>query len=300
MARAEEIAAMRRAIALSAAGMATTSPNPPVGCVVLRPDGQIAGEGYHERKGEAHAEGNALAAAGKWAAGGTAVVSLEPCNHEGRAPACSRLLMGARVARVVIGVLDPTSRDGGGAARLRESGVNVEVGVLTDEAMVVLGPWLAALDSRRPMITLAYVAAGDGMATLPADLGEARLLRLDSDAVLHADGSVIEAVPGSHGAGMLRLSGFGADEDCGAVAASIYAGGVRRLLLDGSSAWTQPFLDLGLVDRVFAYLPDGGASRTADTAAPDVLPPGFSIVAVARLDGFVRVEGRRVGIKAER
>lgn len=285
---------MRRAIALSAAGIATTSPNPPVGCVVLGPGGEMVGEGYHERKGEAHAEANALAAAGSRAEGGTAVVSLEPCNHEGLAPACRRVLIEAKVARVVIAVLDPTSRGEGGAAGLRASGVDVEAGVLKDEAMVVLGPWLAALDRQRPVITWAYVADAGGISGVPGELEEARLLRLDSDAVFHADGSVSEAVPGSHGPGMLRLGSFAGAVDRGAVAASLYEGGVRRLLLDGGSVLAQPFLDQGLVDRIFAYLPDGHASSSGhSTDSWDLVPVGFTIVAASRVDGFVRIEARR-------
>src|SRR5262245_47272488 len=134
MATARELAAMRRAIGLSAFGLGTTSPNPPVGCVVLGKDGQILGEGYHERKGEAHAEAQALAAAGREADGATAVVTLEPCNHRGRTPACRQALLDARVQRVLIALLDPTSRGEGGAAVLRSNGVEVEVGVLEEEA----------------------------------------------------------------------------------------------------------------------------------------------------------------------
>jgi diaminohydroxyphosphoribosylaminopyrimidine deaminase / 5-amino-6-(5-phosphoribosylamino)uracil reductase len=100
MATEAEIAAMRRAIALSAAGIGSTSPNPPVGCVLLDPDSRIVGEGYHERKGESHAEVNALAAAGALAQGATAVVTLEPCNHQGRTPACRQALIDAGVKRV--------------------------------------------------------------------------------------------------------------------------------------------------------------------------------------------------------
>ncbi len=83
---------MRRAIALSALGFNTTSPNPPVGCVILDSTGQPVGEGYHLRKGEPHAEVHALAAAGVYATGGTAVVTLEPCNHYGRTPPCHQSL----------------------------------------------------------------------------------------------------------------------------------------------------------------------------------------------------------------
>jgi diaminohydroxyphosphoribosylaminopyrimidine deaminase / 5-amino-6-(5-phosphoribosylamino)uracil reductase len=148
-----EVGAMRRAVALSALGLGTTSPNPPVGCVVLDPGGRIVGEGYHERKGEAHAEAQALAAAGELAAGATALVTLEPCNHHGRTPPCHQALIDSGVARVLVALLDPTSRGQGGAARLRDAGVDVEVGVLAAEAVLVLGPWLTALRDRRPRVT---------------------------------------------------------------------------------------------------------------------------------------------------
>jgi len=120
MASVREIDAMRLAIALSARGLGTTSPNPPVGCVILDAHAEIVGTGYHQRKGEPHAETYALAAAGRRAEGGTAVVTLEPCNHVGRTPACRQAFLDAKVARVVIALIDPnwaTSRDG----RLRHS-----------------------------------------------------------------------------------------------------------------------------------------------------------------------------------
>ena len=103
-----EFAAMRLAVGLSAQGLGTTSPNPPVGCVILDSAGQIVGAGYHRRKGESHAEVNALAAAGPRARDGTAVVTLEPCNHYGRTPPCSQALLDARISRVVVALLDPT------------------------------------------------------------------------------------------------------------------------------------------------------------------------------------------------
>src|SRR6266513_4824464 len=119
MATPAEVAAMRRAIGLSAAGLGTTSPNPPVGCVVLDPSGQVVGEGYHERKGEAHAEAQALAAAGHLASGATAVVTLEPCNHQGRTPPCRQALIDAGVRRAVIAMIDPTSRAAAAPERRR-------------------------------------------------------------------------------------------------------------------------------------------------------------------------------------
>ena len=118
--------------------------------------GQTVGTGYHLRKGEPHAEVNALTAAGENARGGTAVVTLEPCNHIGVSPACRQALLDAGIARVVIAVMDPTSRGEGGAAVLRAAGVDVEVGVLEQEATVVLGDWLHALRLQRPITTWAF------------------------------------------------------------------------------------------------------------------------------------------------
>ncbi len=292
MATPAEAAAMRRAIAVSAAGLGTTSPNPPVGCLVLDPAGVVVGEGYHERKGEAHAEAQALAAAGALADGATAVVTLEPCNHQGRTAPCSQALIDASVRRVVIGILDPTSRDGGGAAALRAAGVDVETGVLADEVRVVLGSWLAALEARRPVIIWPYVISGRGIMALPDGMEAARRLRLNADAVLRAGGIVTEAVPGRHGAGILDLKDLPADADAGAVVASLYESGVRRLLLDGGLELAVPFLSAGLVDRVLAYLAVGRASRRPGVALPwPLLPPGFAITEAWKVGEFVRVQG---------
>ncbi len=294
MATVAEMAAMRRAIALSAAGIGTTSPNPPVGCVLLGRDGRVVGEGYHARKGEAHAEARALAAAGGLAEAATAVVTLEPCNHQGRTPACRQALIDAKIARVVIALLDPTSRGEGGAAGLRAAGVDVEVGVLHAETRVVLGPWLMALERQRPLVTWPYVMDAGGVEAMPVGTGDAHLLELGADAVLHVDGSVTEAVAGSHGTGILRLPDFTAGTEPAVVVAALYQGGVRRLLLAGDLTRAQPFLAQGLIDRVCAYLPVGGAPGVSQGDRPwPQLPPGFSITATTRLDGFVRIDAQR-------
>jgi diaminohydroxyphosphoribosylaminopyrimidine deaminase/5-amino-6-(5-phosphoribosylamino)uracil reductase len=291
MASAAELAAMRRAIALSAAGLGTTSPNPPVGCVLLGPRDRILGEGYHERKGEAHAEAQALAAAGPLAAGATAVVTLEPCNHQGRTPPCRQSLIDAGIRRAVIAIIDPTSRGEGGAAELRRASVDVETGVLADEARVVLGDWLAGLQTRRPVITWPYLITGQGLEPLPSDTAEARLLRLNADAVLRADGAVREAVPGSHGRGILTLIDQPPGTSAAQTAAALYDGGIRRLLLDGGHDAATPFLDTGLIDRVVAYFPHSSASRRPAEELPwPLLPPGFVITGTARTDSFVRVD----------
>src|SRR5207249_3476134 len=159
--------------------------------------GEFAGEGHHVRKGEAHAEVKALAAAGERARGGTAVVTLEPCNHVGRTPACRQALLDAGIRRVVIALIDPTSRGDGGAAVLRAAGVDVEVGILAEEARLVLGPWLDTLRTRLPVVTWAYALTSAGPA--PVDGPALAELRDQVDAVLHADRHVEEGVRGSHG-----------------------------------------------------------------------------------------------------
>jgi diaminohydroxyphosphoribosylaminopyrimidine deaminase/5-amino-6-(5-phosphoribosylamino)uracil reductase len=140
--REAEIAAMQRAVAISALGLGSTSPNPPVGCVILDRHGTPAGEGYHRRKSESQAEVNALAAAGSRAAGGTAVVTAEPSTIT----AAPFVPSGTHRRRHRAGpdrADRPTSRGECGAARLRAAGVKLEIGLLADEALVVLGPWWA-------------------------------------------------------------------------------------------------------------------------------------------------------------
>lgn len=165
MASQTELQALRRAVELSRAALGTTSPNPPVGAVVLDAGGRTVGEGWTRPPGDPHAEVVALAQAGDRARGGTAIVSLEPCRHTGRTGPCTQALLDAGVARVVVGCTDPTPDAGGGADRLREAGVDVEAGVLTDE--VERGPleaWLTSRVTGRPFVTWKYAATLDGRA----------------------------------------------------------------------------------------------------------------------------------------
>ncbi len=284
-----ELDAMRRAIALSALGLGTTSPNPPVGCVILDRAGRVVGQGYHQRKGEPHAEAHALVAAGDRAEGGTAVVTLEPCNHQGRTPACRQGLIDAGVARVVIAIIDPTSRGEGGAAALRAAGIDVEVGVLTDEARLVLGPWLDALTTGRPHVTWAYVVDDDDPAgplghSSPSVADHASLLRGRTDAVIFEDGHVEEGVPNSHGAGILMLDPKPLSAGPAAVLVSLHAGGVRTLLLSGGHRLVASFLHARLVDQAVAYAVSEPTASPPDPAIPatsrQFAPEGFGITRV--------------------
>jgi diaminohydroxyphosphoribosylaminopyrimidine deaminase/5-amino-6-(5-phosphoribosylamino)uracil reductase len=162
MATEAERVAMARAVELAARGSTSTLPNPVVGCVVVDPQGEIVGEGWHERPGGPHAEVAALAAAGPRAKGATAVVTLEPCNHTGRTGPCTVALIEAGVARVVVAVRDPWPAAAGGLERLRAAGVDVEVGVLEAAAAQVNEPWLVAMRRGRPFVTWKFAATLDG------------------------------------------------------------------------------------------------------------------------------------------
>lgn len=154
---------MRAAIEQSEAVKGSTYPNPPVGAVILDADGQIVGVGGTQPAGEAHAEVVALRRAGQLAVGGTAVVTLEPCNHQGRTGPCVDALLAAGVAEVVYAVADPNPVASGGASRLANSGVQVRAGVLADA--VSAGPlreWLHRQRTGRPHVTWKFAASVDG------------------------------------------------------------------------------------------------------------------------------------------
>ncbi|ODQ92092.1 riboflavin biosynthesis protein RibD [Mycolicibacterium flavescens] len=154
---------MRLAIERSEAVKGRTYPNPPVGAVILDRDGQVAGVGATQPPGGPHAEVLALRRAGERAAGGTAVVTLEPCNHHGRTPPCVDALLAANVSAVAYAVTDPNPIAAGGAARLADSGVTVTAGVLADE--VSRGPlreWLHKQRTGTPHITWKFATSVDG------------------------------------------------------------------------------------------------------------------------------------------
>lgn len=156
-------AVMRLAIEQSTLVKGTTYPNPPVGAVILDAGGEVVGVGGTEPAGGDHAEILALRRAGDLAAGGTVVVTLEPCNHYGKTPPCVNALLDAKVAAVVYAVADPNPQAAGGAARLEEAGVAVRSGVLADE--VARGPlreWLHKQRTGLPHLTWKYASSVDG------------------------------------------------------------------------------------------------------------------------------------------
>lgn len=151
---------MRRALALAEQGRGRTSPNPLVGCVIVR-QGLVLGEGWHQRAGEAHAEVRALQQAGD-ARGATVYVTMEPCAHQGRTPPCSAALIAAGVSRVVFAANDPNPLAAGGAARLQEAGIAVVSGVLQDEAERQNEAFFTVQRRQRPLVLYKTAMTLDG------------------------------------------------------------------------------------------------------------------------------------------
>lgn len=156
-----DAAHMRRALELAARGPAA-DPNPRVGCVVTDASGVVVGAGWHRGAGTPHAEVDALRSAGAAAAGGTAYVTLEPCNHTGRTQPCSLALVDVGVARVVFAQTDPNRAAAGGAAVLSQRGIEVAGGLLADEAAALNRTWSHLMISGRPWVTWKLAATLDG------------------------------------------------------------------------------------------------------------------------------------------
>lgn len=157
---------MAQALRLAAQGLYTTTPNPRVGCVIIK-DGQCVGSGRHLKAGEPHAEIYALREAGQQAAGATAYVTLEPCSHFGRTPPCADALVNAGVRRVVIAMQDPNPLVAGkGVAKLQAHGISVTVGVCESQARALNPGFISRMTRQRPYVRLKIAATMDGRTAL--------------------------------------------------------------------------------------------------------------------------------------
>lgn len=171
---------MERALELARRGIGLCSPNPVVGCVILDRNGQVCGEGWHEYERRDHAEVAALRMAmqyrpGDRMRGGTAYVTLEPCNHTGRTPPCTQALIGAGIARVVAATVDPNPNvAGGGMAALRAAGIEMSVGVCETEARRLNEPFAHWSQSHRPLVLMKVAMTLDGRIAPPAGRHTAR------------------------------------------------------------------------------------------------------------------------------
>ena len=159
-------AMMARALALAEKGLFTTTPNPRVGCVIAQGN-EIVGEGWHAKAGEPHAEALAFARAGDRATGSTVYVTLEPCNHHGRTPPCTDLLLRHKPARVVMAMADPNPQASGGRARLEAAGIRVESGLMEDAANELNVGFVSRVTRGRPWVRMKVAATLDGRTALP-------------------------------------------------------------------------------------------------------------------------------------
>jgi diaminohydroxyphosphoribosylaminopyrimidine deaminase/5-amino-6-(5-phosphoribosylamino)uracil reductase len=196
---------MRRALALARRGRGRTSPNPMVGAVVAKA-GRIIAEGYHRRAGEPHAEALALQRAGPEARGATLYVTLEPCCHHGRTPPCTDAIIASGVRRVVAAMRDPNPLVAGkGLRRLRRAGIEVEVGLLEEQARRLNEAYCHRITTGRPFVTLKLAASLDGKIatrtgssrwiTAQAARLHVHRLRAESDAVMVGIGTALADDP---------------------------------------------------------------------------------------------------------
>ncbi|MBV2149598.1 bifunctional diaminohydroxyphosphoribosylaminopyrimidine deaminase/5-amino-6-(5-phosphoribosylamino)uracil reductase RibD [Sphingobium sp. AS12] len=267
---------MAAAIALSGRGRGLSTPNPNVGCLIVK-DGHVVGRGWTQKGGRPHAEAQALGQAMEQAHGATAYVTLEPCFHlSPRGPRCADLMARAGVARVVIALRDPDPRtDGQGAAWLRERGITVEMGLLAEEAARAMAGFVLRQTRGRPHVTLKLglsldgrIALADGSSrwiTGPDARAHAHLERARHDAILVGGGTLRADAPGldvrlagledrsprrillSRGEALAGWERIGAPDEIAALDR------VDHLLVEGGAETAAAFLRAGLVDRLLLY-----------------------------------------------
>jgi len=313
---------MRRALDLAARGRYSVSPNPMVGCLIVR-DGNVIGEGWHHRAGEPHAEIEALR--GVDARGATMIVTLEPCVHHGRTPPCADAIIAAGITRVVIAMRDPHEVAAGGVEKLREAGIDVVTGILEAEARKLNEVFVYAVTNRRPFVVLKAGMTLDGkLATATRDSrwissDESRQksleLREQYDAILAGGGTIRDDNPmltrrlGLASTSWTRiildrrrivplnatvLIDGGAtihiteDVDLDELLADLYKRGIHSLIVEGGSNVHSEFIRRGLWQKMIIFIAPmliGGAD------APSIFGgEGVAKLANAHRFRFDRVE----------
>ena len=305
---------LQRALELAERGRGTTYPNPVVGAVVVQGD-EVVGEGWHQRKGDAHAEVIALAAAGERARGATLFVTMEPCTHHGSTPPCTDSVLAAGVAKVVAGSLDPNPEAGGGLDVLRAAGVETEhansaaariqneawrvwvadrrpfvilkLALTLDARVAVAGTrWVTGEESRRRVHELrAQVdAVAVGMGTVRAD--DPQLTARDVEVAKQPRRLAFGHGPLPGGSELELLTGALEDE-----LATLAAEGVQSLLLEGGPKLAEGFLRAGLVDKVLLFVAPQIAG-SGPSFAPDLpTPTGLRGLAVEQVGDDLLLSG---------
>ena len=272
---------MQRALELGWGALGTTSPNPAVGCVIVR-DGEVVGEGWTHPPGQQHAEAAALALARDRARGGTLYTTLEPCNHYGRTPPCSEAIIAAGVAEVRIAVRDPNPNvEGGGIARLNEAGVRTYV-ESADEAGRLIEAFAKHSSTGLPFVTAKYAMSLDGkIAARSGDSkwisGEesrefAHLLRARSDAIMVGINTVLADDPQL----TARDAGGNANERQ-----------PLRVVLDSHGRMPRDAQMLGAVGDTLVAVADDFRGETSGAAETVRVPAGKGGVDLAALLGFL-------------
>lgn len=298
---------MRRALELAAHGELDASPNPMVGAVIVDASGRIIGEGWHRRCGEGHAEVNAVASVADQEAlkDSTMYVTLEPCSHYGKTPPCAELIVRTGIPRVVIGTLDPFAKvSGRGVARLREAGVEVEVGMLEKECQELNRKFMTAHRCRRPYITLKWAQSADGFIdghiSTPLNSMLVHKLRATHDAILVGSGTALADNPGfdtrlyagkspvkvvldrrGRVGNDLRMFSEGETvvmRDYSSLADAmerLYERGITSVLVEGGATLHRSFIEDNLWDEIrIEVSPDDihGQVRAAELPETDIIP----------------------------
>jgi len=183
---------LHQAVPLAVQGHGTAEPNPLVGCIITDKHNVIVGQGFHEQFGENHAEINALTMAGDAARGGTAYVTLEPCNHHGKTPPCTRALIDAGIRRVVIGCSDPNEQASGGVHALEEAGLDIEI--IQDELCAeILAPFTHRCKTGLPWVTCKWAQTIDGCIETPVDSSN-WISSKESQQLVHKERGCVDAI----------------------------------------------------------------------------------------------------------
>jgi diaminohydroxyphosphoribosylaminopyrimidine deaminase/5-amino-6-(5-phosphoribosylamino)uracil reductase len=314
---------MRRALELAARGRYSVSPNPMVGCLIVR-DGNVITEGWHQRAGEPHAEIEALRNTD--ARGATMIVTLEPCAHHGRTPPCVDAIIAAGISRVVIAMRDPHPVAAGGIEKLREAGIEVVTGVLEDEARKLNEIFVYAVTHHRPFVLLKAGMTLDGkLATITgeskwitseASRQKSLELREEYDAILVGGGTVRTDNP--HLTRRLGLSNTSwtrivldrsrivptdahvltdggstiyitSDVDLDALLADLFDRGIHSVIVEGGSAVLSEFIRQKLWQKMVLFI---APMIVGGSAAPSI----FSGDGVAKLTDAFRFRFDRVEV----
>ena len=315
---------LKRAIEISQAGLGMTHPNPIVGAVIVSKEGLVLGEGFHI--GGSHAEVLAIAdarASGHSVKGATLYSSLEPCNHQGRTPACTEAIINSGITSVYFAISDPNPIASGGASKLREAGILVLGELLTEEAIFSNRAWLTKVNLGRPRVTVKIaqtidgkVASADGRSkwiTSAASRKHAKQLRDSFDAICIGAGTAIADNPTLRGAtrnlkrfviGARDLPPLNLDNDEGfeqirtsnpnKILSTLAKRGFNSILIEGGPTLSSSFLRSGLVDEIHLYMAGsimGSGKSSVDiaefTSFSHQLHYGVSALSVIENDIFV-------------